>query len=279
MGLWYDEHYKDQIRIGLKVKQTLFTGQSPYQRVVVVDTEAFGRALLLDDIWMTSEWDEHYYHEMLVHPAMVTAPRIDRVLIVGGGDGGTAREVLRYPEVKEVILVEIDEMVVDACRAYLPTIGTAWEDPRLKVYYQDAVAWVQSAEASSFDVILIDGADPVGPAEGLFASTFYEACKAALKPHGVFVTQNESPVIYRDTHLQTIRRMEEVFGASHPYYSTVPLYCGGEWSWTWASPQTDPMAILPERAALVEQSTKLYNAEYHRGAFAIPNRLKRQLGR
>lgn len=279
MGLWYHESYKDQIQFGLKIKQTLFVGQSDFQKVAIVDTEAFGRALLLDDVWMTSEWDEHYYHELLVHPAMTTAPAIEDVLIVGGGDGGSSREVLRYAEVKHLTLVEIDPMVVEACRAHLPTIGTAWDDPRLSVHFEDAIAWVERAAPASFDVILVDGADPVGPAAGLFGHPFLDACRRALRPHGVFVTQNESPVIYRDTHIQTIKTIEEVFGYSAPYYSTVPLYCGGEWSWTFGATQTRPQTLIQRRLDQIEPHTHIYNAEYHHGAFAIPNRIKRQLGR
>lgn len=279
MGLWFDEIYDDMMRFGLRVEETLYSATSPFQKIDIVKTTKHGRALLLDELWMTSEGDEFYYHEMIAHPAMTTAPQIERVLVIGGGDGGTIREVLSYPEVKECVLVEIDGLVVEACRAWLPTIGTAWEDPRLTVVIEDAIAWVQAPGRGKFDVILVDGSDPVGPAEGLFGTPFYEACRSILHPHGVLVTQSESPVIYRETHLMAVRRLEEVFGNAWPYYSVVPIYNGGEWSWTYASAQTSPFDIIASRATRAEDHTRLYNSAYHQGAFAIPNRIKKELGR
>lgn len=279
MGLWFDEIYDDMMRFGLRVEETLYSATSPFQKIDVVKTTKHGRALLLDELWMTSEGDEFYYHEMIVHPALTTVPRIARVLVIGGGDGGTVREVLSYPEVEECVLVEIDGLVVEACQKHLPTIGTAWNDPRLKVVIEDAIAWVKEPGRGLFDVILVDGSDPVGPAEGLFGVPFYEACRAILEPHGVLVTQSESPVIYRETHIRAVQRLESVFGHAHPYYSVVPIYNGGEWSWTYASANTSPFDIIEARAARAEERTRLYNREYHRGAFAIPNRIKKELGR
>ncbi|MEO1270619.1 MAG: polyamine aminopropyltransferase, partial [Myxococcota bacterium] len=192
MGLWYDEVFQDKFRVGLKLKQTLFTGQSDYQKVEVVDTELLGKALLIDGLWMTCEGEDAPYHELIVHPAMTTAPSIERVLIIGGGDGGTAREVLRHPEVQHVDMVEIDAMVIEACKEFLPEVGTAWDDPRLHVTVGDGIAYVKDADVAPYDVILVDGSDPVGPAKGLFDEGFYRGCSRLLKDEGVFVTQSES---------------------------------------------------------------------------------------
>jgi len=281
MALWYDEEHDGKVRFGLKTTRTLFMGQSPYQRVSVIETEAFGKGLLLDDLWMAVEGhDDWVYHEMLVHPALTTAPRIERVLIIGGGDGGTAREVLRHPEVRHVDMVEIDGMVVDAAKEHLPHGQAAWNDPRLTVRIQDGIEFVAQAEAESYDVVLIDGSDPVGPAEGLFNAAFFGHCKRVLRPGGVLATQSESPRLQRDVHIAMVNVLAEVFGEAHPYYGTVTIYPGGAWSWTYASkPGTDgahtaPLAIHEARAAHVESFAEVYNREVHRGAFAVPNNLK-----
>lgn len=278
MALWYDEILNDNIRFGLKVKQTLFMGASEYQTVSVVETEAMGRALLIDDLWMTSERDEKGYHEMIVHPAMTTAPKIDRVLVIGGGDGGTVREVLRYPGVKHVDMVEIDGLVVEVSKKFLPTIGAAWNDPRLHVTIGDGIAWVKDHALEPYDVILVDGSDPVGPAEGLFNKSFYEACLSRLSTGGVFVTQSESTMVFLDTHVEMVKTITEVFGSSHPYYRDVFLYSAGTWSWTYASKTRSPRDVVEERMAFIEERTEIYNRDIHHGMFAVPNFIRRRLG-
>ena len=142
MGLWYEETFGDQVRLGLRAKETLFSGESAYQKVEVIDTVGFGRVLVIDGVFMTSEYDEFLYHEMLAHPALTTAPSIERVLVIGGGDGGTVREVLRHPDVKHCTMIEIDELVVEVSKRYLPGIGTAWDDPRLDLRFIDAIDYV-----------------------------------------------------------------------------------------------------------------------------------------
>lgn len=280
MAIWYDEHFDDSLRLGLKINRTLFAEQSEFQRVVIVETEKLGKALALDDIWMTAEGDEKSYHEMLVHPAMTTAPEIARVLIIGGGDGGTAREVLRYPGVEHVDLVEIDGMVVEACKEHLPEIGQgAWDDARLDVHIADGIAWSKRTDLVPYDVIIVDGSDPVGPAEGLFGEDFYRGCANLLADAGVFVTQSESPLIFRDVHLEMVRVMDDAFGHSHPYYGSVMLYAGGPWSWTYASPNVSPRDIIAERAEFAEEFTQIYNRDVHLGALAVPNNIRKALGR
>jgi spermidine synthase len=277
MPIWCDEVHADTMRFGLKIQRVLFNEQSPFQRVTIVETEALGRALLLDDLWMTAEGDEKTYHEMITHPALTTVPQLARVLIIGGGDGGTAREVLRHPQVKHVDMVEIDGMVVDACKQHLPTIGSAWNDPRLHVMIDDGIRYVKEANVEPYDVILVDGSDPVGPAEGLFNEAFYQGCRRLLAPHGVFASQAESPLRQRDVHLEMIRTTAKVFGKSYPYYNTVTMYPGGAWSWVYASPTVNPLAIIEERAVHAESWTMFYNRDLHRGVFAVPNHIRRAL--
>jgi spermidine synthase len=278
MALWYDEVIHNSMRIGFKVERTLFMGESEFQRVAVVETELLGKALLVDDIWMAAEGEEKTYHEMIVHPAMTTAPKIERVLIIGGGDGGTAREVLRYQQVEHVDMVEIDEMVVEACKEHLPEIGTAWDDPRLNLVIGDGIAWAKRTDLEPYDVIIVDGSDPVGPAEGLFGKEFYAGCERLLADDGVFVTQSESPLVFRDVHLEMVRTMKETFASVHPYYGSVGIYAGGPWSWTYASNNVSPKDIIDERVEFIQEQTHIYNRDVHLGAFAVPNHIRRALG-
>ena len=159
---WYDEVFEGRIRLGLKVSQMLHSERSQFQQIDVFESEAMGRTLALDGVLQTSEVDERFYHEMLVHPALCTAPSIRRVLVIGGGDGGTAREVLRHEEVEYCRMVEIDQRVVELSRRYLPSIGTAWDDPRLDLVFGDGVAHVTADDVEPYDVIILDGSDPVG---------------------------------------------------------------------------------------------------------------------
>ena len=277
MALWYDEVHQDSSRFGLKIESVIFTGQSKFQKVEIVETASHGRALLLDGLWMVAEADEKTYHEMLVHPALTTAPSVARVLIIGGGDGGSAREVLTHPGVEEGVMVEIDELVIDACKAHLPSIGTAWDSDRLQVLCQDGAQYVRDQPDGSFDVVLIDGADPVGPAAALFGPDFLEQCARILKPTGVFAAQAGSPTLQREEHLGLVRALREVFPVAKPYYGTVSIYPGAAWSWAYASHGTSPKTIVHERAQRIEKHTDIYNRDIHIGSFAMPNDLKRLL--
>jgi spermidine synthase len=274
---WIDETWDDRVRHGARVQRWLYDEKSAYQHIQVAQTEVYGRVLMLDGLFQTSECDEHYYHEMLVHPAMTTAPSIERVLIIGGGDGGTAREVLRYDSVREVVMVEIDESVVRVCREFLPGIGTAFEDPRLELCIGDGVRYLAEAPAKAFDVIILDGSDPVGPSEGLFGESFYRHCARALSPSGVFALQSESYVIMDELWHDIQRALAEVFPRVHPYFGFAPIYGTGMWSWTHCSTRVDPLAIVNERAEAIEATTRYYHRGTHTGAFALPNELRREL--
>lgn len=277
MGLWYDETFDDHTRLALRVNQTLFSGRSRYQKIEVLDTAAFGRVLAIDGIFMTSEHDEFLYHEMLVHPAMTTAPRIERVLVIGGGDGGTVREVLRHPEVEQCVMIEIDEMVVEVSKAHLPGIGTSWNDPRLDVRFIDGIEYAEHSDDPKYDVVLLDGTDPVGPGAVLFAEAFYAGCQRMLTPDGVLALQSTSPLLTMDVFVETQRRLRALFSEVHPYLGPVPLYGTGTWSWTWCSNTGVPHIADPDRQAAIVEGSRAYNEDVHRAAFALPNYVKRAL--
>lgn len=277
MSFWYDETHEGESRFGLSTERVLFEGHSPFQKVTALETTSYGKALLIDDLFMTSDRDEYLYHEMLVHPAMCTAERIRRVLIIGGGDGGSAREVLSYPEVEKVVMVEIDEMVVEASRRFLPEIGkSAWNDPRLEIIIGDGIAYAQRRDLEPFDVILLDGSDPVGPATGLFTKEFHQNILSLLAPSGTYALQSESPFCQRSVFLDTVKVLREVFPIARPYFGCVPIYTSGAWSWTFASQSREPLMLDETRIRFQETRTRHYNADIHRGAFALPNSLRKE---
>jgi spermidine synthase len=279
MALWFDETYGGKIRFGLRVLRSVFQGKSEFQAVDVVDTEAFGRALALEDAWMTSERDEAHYHEMIVHPALTSAQRIARVLVIGGGDGGTIREVLRYPEVEHVTMVELDKMVVDVCKEHLSSFGVPWNDARLNLEFGDGIAYLNNYRGAPYDVILIDGSDPVGPAEGLYASPFYESAKRCLQPGGVLVSQTESPIAMAEDFARIVKTLRTSFKRAEPFFVPIPLYPSGMWSFTFASDSVDPRNFDDARAARTEAKARYYNRDIHRAAFAQPNFVRTLLSR
>jgi spermidine synthase len=199
LDLWVTETHKNMVSLGFRVERTLFSGTSAYQQVDVVETAGHGTLLLNDGIVMVSERDEFVYHEMIAHVPLFTIAEPKSVLIIGGGDGGTAREVLRHKTVERVVMVEIDEMVVDACKKHMPSVSCALDDPRLELVIDDGVKYVQNC-TETFDAVLIDSTDPIGPAQPLFDRSFYKNAAGLLSQNGVMISQSESP--FYDTEIQ-----------------------------------------------------------------------------
>ncbi len=280
MTIWFDEHFENKIRFGARVKRILFNDKSAFQKVTIIDTEALGKALLIDDLWMCAQEEEATYHEMITHVPMQSMANVKRVLIIGGGDGGTAREVLKYPSVEHIDLVEIDAMVVDACKRYLPEMaGGAWDDPRLFVHIADGVSWVKDASNGIYDVILVDGSDPVGPAVGLFNADFYRACYERLADDGVLVTQAESPKLFFNVHIDLLQTLSDIFPVVAPYYQSILIYAGALWAWAYASKKRQPQIVDLQSAHAIAEHTHLYNVDIHQASFAVPNFVKRKFNR
>ncbi len=271
MDLWFSENTTDGHKISLRVKESLFVGKSPYQDVAILDTEDFGRILVLDGLFQTTERDEFIYHELIAHVPLMAHPDPKRVLVVGGGDGGTVREVLRHPSVEHVTLCEIDGMVVEQSKKWLPTIASKLDDPRVTVRIEDAIAYVATQEAA-YDAILIDSSDPVGPGEGLFTREFYGNARRALKPGGVLCVQTESPIAMVDSMTRAYKALYAVFPRVEAFLGTIPTYPGHLWSWAFCTEGFGPEDRVREGdfAALAAE-TKYYNRSVHRGAFAVPN--------
>jgi spermidine synthase len=275
---WVDEIF-DGVRYGL-AGRVIAEQDSPFQRVTIIDSERYGKGLLLDGCWMTAEHQERHYHEAIVHPALCSAASIERVLVIGGGDGGTARECLRHPGVQHLDMVEIDGLVVAWSQEHLAAIGGGcWSDPRFHLTVGDGIAWAREAADASYDVVIVDGSDPAGPAEGLFNRAFFEQCRRILRPGGVFATQSESPEAFRQVHVDTVRIIREVFGHADPMYGWVPMYPSGWWSWTFAA--IDGRRYLqpdPARAAAIVDGCEIWSPRWQRGAFdAVPAAIERTL--
>lgn len=276
MSLSYNEFYNGHTGLTVGINKLLFSEETPYQKVEVYETDTWGNLMTIDGMVMLSEKDEFVYHEMLSHVGMFAHPDPQRVLIVGGGDGGTAREVLRHPLVEQVDMVEIDEAVVRASKEYLPDVGD-WDNPRLNVLFEDGIQFVKNID-EPYDVIIIDGSDPVGPAEGLFENAFMQACYDGLTANGVLTAQTESPWVadYHPSMQKVFSALDEIYEVSKMYLAYIPLYPAGMWSFAFASKGPDPLSEetlqrAEEGLGNFEADLKYYNPEVHRGCFALPN--------
>jgi spermidine synthase len=253
--------------------ELLHSEQSAFQKVDVYDHEHFGRVLTLDDLVQTTQADEFCYHEMLVHPALSSLDRVERVLVIGGGDGGTLRHVLMHSPV-EAVMCEIDEAVVRVSREFMPSLSDgAFGDPRSRLVIGDGAAFVAEHE-DAFDAILVDSTDPIGAAVVLFSEEFYAACRKALRPHGVLVSQTGSPVYQGREFRNALTNLRDVFPTVEVYLGFVPTYPGVLWSFTSAMAGTPLSSLTPDVIAsrLRERGieTRFYTPDVHRSAFTLP---------
>jgi len=266
-GIWFTEQQVPGLAISCLVKKILHNEKSKYQDVKIAETELFGTMLLLDDIIQTNVRDEFIYHEMISLPALNTHPNPENVLVIGGGDGGTIREVVKHPKVKKVTLVEIDEVVVEVSKKYLPTIAAGYADPKVEIKIDDGVKHVQD-NTGIYDVILVDSPDPVGPAVGLYTKEFYADIYNALKEDGVFVMQTSSPIFDGELIKRIHKALDEVFPVKDLYVATVPTYPGGYWCFSMGSKKYSPREVLKEN--IVAPNTKYYSPDIHFAALTLP---------
>lgn len=269
MELWMTEFQTPNLGLTCRIKETLFSGKSDFQDVAVVDSEEFGRMLVLDGVFQTSIFDEFFYHEMIAHVPLLTHPNPKNVLVIGGGDGGTIREVVKHASVERAEMVEIDGMVVDACKKYLPEISVALNsnNPKVHLKIDDGIAHMKQAE-NFYDVIIVDCSDPIGPGEGLFNYDFYKDVHKALKADGLFVQQTESPLYHQQLIKRVYKDLTSLFPITRMYLAQVPIYPGGTHSFTIGSKQYDP-ATAQNRAP--DFATRYYNKDLHKSSFVLPN--------
>ena len=276
--IWIDENHKDS-RYGLKGKLVV-RKKTAFQEIIILKTFEYGNALMLDGCWMTSDRDEKYYHECLVHPALSNLSKINTVLIIGGGDGGTLRECLKYKDITAIDLVEIDEEVINLSKHFLKKVGgNSWLDKRLKINICDGCKWVKNIKNNYYDAILIDCSDPSDFANGLFSTNFYKECKRILKEKGILATQSESPESFKKIHIEIIQSLKSIFKTSSTMYAFVPFYPSGIWSWTFAS-NNEKDFLIPKHNQIksIENSCDVWNLNYQEGALKmIPNKILKEL--
>ncbi len=276
--LWYFEYYTGRnVGLFMKIDRVLHTEESEIQRIDIFTNPDLGTVFALDGITMMTEKDEFTYHEMLVHVPMFLHPNPKKVLIIGGGDGGSTREVLKHDSVEKVILCEIDPKVIEAAKKYLP-LSTVKDDPRLEIVNENGAEFVKKFK-NEFDVIIVDSTDPTAGEGGhLFTEEFYKAARDALKEDGVFSAETEDPFYDFSWLKLAYKRIAKAFPIARVYMGFVPVYPSGMWTYTFASKKIDPIKDFdPEKVRNFKKPLKYYNEEIHVASFALPNFVKEAL--
>lgn len=274
LDLWYSEEYDNGAKLSIKVKRHLHSEKSPFQQIDFFDSDIFGRFFTLDGLMMVTEKDEFAYHDMICHPAFAVNPDIKRVLIIGGGDGGTARECSRYKNVQRIDMVEIDERVVRLCQKYLPLTASILDnDNRIHLYFQDGLEFIKKAPPNEYDLILVDSTDPIGHGEGLFTIEFYNNCYRILKDNGILINQHESA--YYESFAKAMQKahnkISSVFPKAFVYQLNIPTYPSGYWLFGFSSKKFHPINDLKkEQWDGLNIDTKYYNTNLHTASFALP---------
>ncbi len=269
--LWVEEKFEDFLGLRFKVEKVLFSGKSKFQTVDVIETKGHGKMLLNDGLVMVTERDEFAYHDMIAHVPLFVHPHPKKVLIIGGGDGGTAREVIRHASVNECTMVEIDAMVVDACKKYIPQTAQALENKKVNLIIGDGVKFVKET-TEKFDVIIVDSTDPIGPAQPLFGEAFYQDVYNCLTDDGIVVSQGESSWYAIDIQKSLLSVLKGVFPQCYLYSFSNLTYPGGLWSFTFASKKYHPINDFnPKTVQESQLAFDYYNEKIHQGAFSLPN--------
>lgn len=267
MELWFTEKQTATHGITSKITKTLHSEQTDYQKLDMIETDQFGTMLVLDGMVMTTDADEFVYHEMVAHIPLFTHPNPKKVLVVGGGDGGVIREVLKHPSVVKAILVEIDGKVIEYSKKYLPNIAGELENARVEVQVDDGFMHIHNHK-NEYDVIMVDSTEPVGPAAKLFEKGFYQGIYEALTQEGIFVAQSDNPWFHADLIKSVFADVKDIFPITRLYTANIPTYPSGLWTFTLGSKKHDPLQV--ETAQIPEIDTKYYTPELHRAAFALP---------
>jgi spermidine synthase len=277
-GLVYTEWFPGATGLSFKVKEIIEDVQSEFQRIQLFETETHGKLLVMDECVMLTERDEPAYHEMIVHVPMLTHPNPQRVLVIGGGDGGTLREIVRHPEVKLARQVEIDGEVVRICKQHLPKIAAAYDHPKVDLIIGDGIKHVKETNDAQYDVVIVDSTDPFGPALGLFGEEFYSNVHRILDRDGVMVCQAESTMYGMEMLKAITSTLRGIFPLLRVYNSEIPVYPSGTWSFAFASKGPDPLHTLdPARVSVIAGGCRYWNPDIHRGSFALPTYARYEL--
>ncbi|MBV7276360.1 polyamine aminopropyltransferase [Clostridiaceae bacterium UIB06] len=267
MDMWLKEGQIEDAAMTYKIKETLVTKKTQYQDLSILDTYAFGRMLVLDGIVQTTIKDEYVYHEMISHIPLFTHPNPKKVLVVGGGDGGAIREVLKHPSVEKAVLCEIDKDVVDECKKFLPEISCALGNSRCEVFIGDGIKYVHEHK-NEFDIIIVDSTDPFGAAEGLFGGSFYKEIFECLTEDGIFIAQTETPFYLPDVVKRVYEDAKAVFPVTKLFMAGIPTYPSGFWSFTVGSKKHDPENV--DLSNTIDIETKYYTKKLHKACFVLP---------
>ncbi len=274
--VWFTEYWTENIGLTIRAKEVKRI-KSKYQEILVLDTYEFGKVLVLDGLVQTTEKDEFMYHEMLVHPAMITHKKPERVLIIGGGDGGSVKETLKHTTVEEVHLCEIDEEVIIVAEKYFPTISEKLRDPKVKIIIEDGNKYLDEKK-DYYDVIIIDSSDPISESEVLFQVDFYQKVKESLRKGGIMVAQTESPVLQQDYFKKAVNNIKSVFKYTGVYLGAVPSYPSGLWSYTMASDDVDIFNVDIDRDRFKDLNTEYFSDKLYSCLFDNPNFVKKIFG-
>jgi len=269
--IWIEEKLEIKNGRALKVRITksLEKIKSEFQEIEVVESQSFGKILLIDEVIMLTEADEFCYHEMIAHVPLCVHPKAKKVLVIGGGDGGTVREILKHDSVNEVDVCEIDEKVIEISKRHFPYLANSFDDPKVKIYCEDGNKFIKSLK-DEYDLIIVDSSDPIGPAEVLFRREFYEAIFQALKDDGIVVAQAESFFYHQKIIKSLFSFIRDIYPISEYYYTLVPTYPSGIIGFTFCSKKYHPINDFNEIEALKLNNLKYYDRGIHKAAFSLP---------
>lgn len=279
MELWFSEFHAPDVKHSIKVKRHLYSETSNYQQIDIFETFEFGRVLSLDGNVMLTERDEFIYDEMITHVPMSVHPDIKDILIIGVGDGGVVGQLTRYDTVERIDLVEMDPLVLDACRKYLPENSNQLNDSRVNIYFDNALRFIRRCK-EEYDLIIVDSPDPFGPSEGFFTREFYGICYNALKSDGIMVNQQGSPFYKHDADAmkRSHKRIASTFPVSRVYQAHIPTYAAGYWLFGFASKKYHPIDDLNvEKWLSLNLKTQYYTTKLHIGSFYLPAFLEKML--
>lgn len=281
MEQWFSEFWTKDIKFSIKVKEKIYSSQTKFQKLDFYDSYELGRFFTLDDIMMANEKDEFIYHEMMIHTPMSVNPNIKKVLVIGGGDGGSVRELTKYKTIEKIDMVEIDEEVVIKCQELLPITAHKLTDERVNLFFEDGLAYVKNTE-KRYDLIVVDSTDPFGPGEGLFTLEFYQNCYNILSEDGILVNQHESPY-FDNTKLMmksAHKKIKSLFPVALVYQAFIPTYPSGHWLFGFASKKLHPIKdFIPNQKLIESFKLNYYNPNIHLASFVLPNYVEKELSK
>lgn len=272
MEMWFSEKHTNNVQLSIRIEKQLYSELSEFQRIDVFQSPQFGKFITLDGDIIFSEADEFIYNEMVTHVPMSVHPNVKKILIIGGGDGGVAREFSHYPEIEEIDVVEQDKMFVDVCRKFFPETAVGLEDKRVNVFYEDGLKFLRTRK-NEYDLIINDSTDPFGHTEGLFTKEFYGSCYKALTDDGLMVYQHGSPFYDEDEAAcrSMHRKVYKSFPISRVYQAHIPTCPSGYWMFGFASKKYHPINDFnPDKWNARKLKTWYYTTNLHLGAFMLP---------